>query len=81
MGFDVLDDLIASGDLNPAIRDAMPVFDIVPNRHLTGTLANLASVTFEWSEAVRASGRFDVWRDTTAGIPKDCMGLRRKQRR
>lgn len=28
IGFDVLDDLIESGDLDPAIRDAMPTFDI-----------------------------------------------------
>jgi hypothetical protein len=30
MGFDVLDSLIASGDLDPAVRDAMPVFDYAP---------------------------------------------------
>jgi hypothetical protein len=28
MGLAVLDDLIASGDLDPAIRDAMPIFDM-----------------------------------------------------
>ncbi len=28
MGFDVLDDLIDSGDLDPAIRDRMPTFDL-----------------------------------------------------
>lgn len=28
MGLDVLDDLIASGDLDPAIRDEMPTFDL-----------------------------------------------------
>jgi hypothetical protein len=28
VGLDILDDLIASGDLDAAVRDAMPVFDI-----------------------------------------------------
>jgi hypothetical protein len=28
IGLDVLDDLVASGDLDPAIRDAMPTFDV-----------------------------------------------------
>lgn len=30
MGLEVLDDLVQSGDLDPAIRDAMPVFDVAP---------------------------------------------------
>jgi hypothetical protein len=30
VGLDVLDDLIGSGDLDPAVRDAMPVFDVAP---------------------------------------------------
>ncbi len=30
IGLDVLDDLIDSGDLDPAVRDSMPVFDIAP---------------------------------------------------
>ena len=28
VGLDVLDDLIATGDLDPAVRDAMPTFDL-----------------------------------------------------
>jgi hypothetical protein len=30
MGLDVLDELVESGDLDPAIRDAMPLFDVAP---------------------------------------------------
>ena len=30
VGLDVLDSLIESGDLDPAVRDAMPVFDVEP---------------------------------------------------
>lgn len=38
MGLDVLDDLVQSGDLDPAIRDAMPLFDVAPT-------------TLEWTPA------------------------------
>lgn len=30
MGLDVLDDLVASGDLDPSVRDAMSTFDVAP---------------------------------------------------
>lgn len=74
IGLDVLDDLVASGHLDPAVRAKMPVFDLVPNRHLSNhpTLSALASETFEWSDAVRNSGLFDV--QTIQGtFPKFCV--------
>lgn len=39
MGFDVLDDLIATGDLDPAVRDEMPTYD-------------LRSTVIEWTSAL-----------------------------
>ncbi|MCB9529723.1 MAG: hypothetical protein H6701_15270 [Myxococcales bacterium] len=38
MGLDVLDSLVASGDLDPAVRDAMPTFDLA-GAALTWTMA------------------------------------------
>ncbi len=32
VGLDVLDDLVASGDLDPTVRDAMQTLDLLPNR-------------------------------------------------
>lgn len=43
LDYDLLDDLVASGDLDPAIRDAAPVFD-------------LASGTKEWTPEKAVSG-------------------------
>mgnify|MGYP003598217720 CR=1 FL=1 len=39
LDFDLLDDLVASGDLDPAIRDQIPTYD-------------LASGTKEWTSSV-----------------------------
>jgi hypothetical protein len=68
MGFDVLDDLIASGHLDARFRAEMPVFNLYPNLNFTTPailketpeLARLAQVSFEWSDAIRLSGRFSV---------------------
>ncbi|MGH7326799.1 MAG: hypothetical protein ACREJX_00480, partial [Polyangiaceae bacterium] len=37
VGYDVLDDLVASGDLDPSVRDAMPVY-------------TLAGTSLEWTQ-------------------------------
>jgi Cytochrome c554 and c-prime len=69
MGFDVLDDLIASGHLDPGVRNKMPIFNLYPNlNHAINPavvrampeLGRLAEVSFEWSEAIRSSGFFSA---------------------
>jgi hypothetical protein len=69
MGFDVLDDLITSGHLDPGVRAKMPIFNLYPNINLAinpavvranPELARMAEVSFEWSEAVRSSGFFSA---------------------
>jgi hypothetical protein len=81
IGFDVLDDLVATGHLDDAVRAAMPVFDIIPNRHLDThpTLSALAGETFEWSDAVRNSGVFQsrILRDDA--FPKLCVSTTARQ--
>jgi hypothetical protein len=81
IGFDVLDDLIASGHLDGAIRTAMPEFEIIPNRHLDGhpTLGPLASETFEWSDAVRNSGIFEKRTLNDDAFPKLCVSTTRRR--
>jgi Cytochrome c554 and c-prime len=80
IGRDVLDDLVQTGHLDPALRDRMPTLDLVPNRHLAAVpgLSALGEVTFEWSAATRDSGRFNAFMDTTVRPPKDCIGMQRK---
>jgi hypothetical protein len=82
MGFDVLDDVIASGHLDPAIRAKMPIFSLYPNAVLAKKpevigphpeLRRLAEVSFEWSEAVRESGRFDEADNFKDGAKQDCL--------
>ena len=82
MGFDVLDDLIASGHLDPAIRGKMPIFNLHPNRNYatnaavlreTPEIARLADVSFEWSDAVRSSGIFSV---VSKGLLIDCVAVK-----
>jgi hypothetical protein len=88
MGFDVLDDLIASGHLDPAIRAKMPIFSLYPNAVLANKpevigphpeLRRLGEVSFEWSEAVRNSGRFDAVRNFKDGATQDCIGMKSPQ--
>ena len=38
MGLDVLNDLVDSTDLDPAIRDAMPTLDFLPNEGIAATV-------------------------------------------
>jgi hypothetical protein len=74
IGFDVLDDLVGSGHLDRTLRDAMPTFDIIPNRHLGShpTLSALAGETFEWSNAVIASGVFQAYK-VNGTFQKSCV--------
>jgi hypothetical protein len=78
IGLDVLDELSVSGHLEPSVRAVMPIFDLLPTRHLKQDpeLGALATTTFEWSEASRASKAFEVWQDATGPLPMDCIGMR-----
>jgi hypothetical protein len=62
MGLEIIDDLIESGDLDASIRARMPLFDLLPNRHLASdpVLGELAQNTFEWSELTRQDPGFQV---------------------
>ena len=51
VGLDVLDDLIATGDLDPKFRSQIPTLDLLPNRQKT-------SVTLEWTPAAAADPKF-----------------------
>lgn len=81
IGFDVLDDLVASKHLDGSLRAGMPVFDIVPNRHLADhpTLGALATETFEWSDAIRKSGLFVTRVLNDDAFPKNCVSMMQKQ--
>jgi hypothetical protein len=80
IGLDVLDDLIDSGHLQPSLRERMPTYDLIANRHLADhpTLSGLANATFEWSEAIRESPQFTAWTEQATPFPKECVGLARK---
>lgn len=79
---DVLDDLIGSGHLPPAVRELVPTFDLLPNRALAvpqrPQLAGLAAVSLEWSEATRNAGVFLVRQDSSERPIKDCIGMPRQ---
>lgn len=68
MGLDVLDDLIESRHLDPAVRDAMPTFDFLPK-------PEVRSVTFEWTlEAARDPAEGSS--TDVNGFPALCLGTR-----
>lgn len=79
---DVLDDLIASGHLEPRVRALVTTFDLLPNRALAvpqrPQLAGLGAVSLEWSEATRKSGVFFARQDSSERPPKDCIGMPRQ---
>ena len=82
VGLDVLDDLAASGHLDASVREAMPTYDLLPNRALAASgrpeLANLDEVSMEWSEGTRNSSVFYAREDFTASPVKDCVGMPRR---
>jgi hypothetical protein len=74
MGYDVLDDLIGSGHLDPSLRVRMPIFDLLSNINYADRLPQFREVSFEWSDEVRRSGLFLKGEATTAGQRTYCMG-------
>jgi hypothetical protein len=80
VGLEILEDLNRSGHLERELIDAAPTFDIIPNRHLAEhpELSKLATVTFEWSQNVKDSGRFTTRILRDEAFPKDCVGSIRR---
>ncbi len=60
VGLEVMDDLIASGDLDPKFRDEIKTLDLLPNRQKT-------SVSLEWTPAAA--------KDPAFGFEKQLDGL------
>ena len=81
IGLDVIDDLVGSGHLDRAVRDAIPVFDLLPNRHLATKnrpeFAPLGEVSMEWSTATGASPVFSSATDYAERPPWRCIGMPR----
>ena len=76
IGLEVLDDLITSGHLDPRFRDAMPTFDLLPNRQLAAPeLSELTRVSMEWSAATLSSPVFASRQDASVNPPKSCVGM------
>lgn len=82
VGLEILEDLNRSGHLAREVIDAVPTFDIIPNRHLAEhpELARLAELTFEWSASVKDSGAFATRIVRDEAFAKDCVGSIRRKR-
>jgi Cytochrome c554 and c-prime len=66
IGLDVLDDLVATKDLDPSIVAQMPTLSVaLPNPTADGGVAS----TLEWTAATATGGYTDV----TTGVPMSCV--------
>ena len=86
IGYDVLDDLVGSGHLAPALRDAMSDRTLLLNRNLarpellatTPGLARFAAVSFEWSALTLGSPYFAAPSTRSQGTALySCAGMNR----
>jgi hypothetical protein len=77
IGEDILDGLVEEGYLAREIANAMPVFDLIPNRHLADhpTLSRLAETTFEWSAETLAFDGFAKRTLNDEAFAKHCVRL------
>jgi hypothetical protein len=84
IGLEVLDDLIESGHLDPALREKMPTLDLLPFRRddfgSEPGLEGLSTVSMEWSAASLASSRFVAREDFTQHPPWNCVAMPRRPR-
>jgi hypothetical protein len=84
IGFEVLDDLIESGHLDPALRAQMPTLDLLPFRNddfgSEPGLEGLNSVSMEWSAKTLVSSRFVAREDFTKHPPWNCVAMPRRPR-
>jgi len=86
IGYDVLDDLVASGHLDPAVRSAVTDRTLLLNRNLaqpalvaqTPDLARFANVSFEWSSFTLGSPYFAAPSTRPMGTTEYlCAGMNR----
>ena len=86
IGYDVLDDLVASGHLDRALRDAMTDRTLLLNRTLarpeliavTPELARFNDVSFEWSTFTLNSRYFATASTRSSGTTElSCAGMNR----
>lgn len=81
IGRDILADLVASGHLSDADARAVPIHDLLPNRHLGSAkgappeLVTLGQVSFEWGPATREHGNFRRTMQTTTLGVEECIGM------
>jgi hypothetical protein len=77
VGLEVLDDLVATSHLDPAVKSLIPTFDLLPNKDNASHpgLAALDKVSMEWSAGTRASKLFYARPDFTTRPQKDCVGM------
>jgi hypothetical protein len=84
IGFDVLDDLVESGHLDPTLRNRMTTLDLLPFRRddfgSEPGLEGLNAVSMEWSAATLASSRFVAREDFTQHPPWNCVAMPRRPR-
>ena len=84
IGFEVLDDLIVTGHLDPALRGSMTTLDLLPFRRddfgSEPGLDGLNAVSMEWSAATLASSRFVAREDFTQHPPWNCVAMPRRPR-
>jgi hypothetical protein len=75
IGLDVLDDLIESNHLASSVREAMPRFEILPNRYGRPLPGEDPTVSLEWTRerglnSIRGSSSgFDVCVESSAARP------------
>jgi hypothetical protein len=68
IGLDVLDDLIASGDLSESFREKMPVFTLSPARNASPPWS--PELTIEWTREIAAMRNYGFL-DAVEGRPAD----------
>lgn len=74
---DVLQQLVDEDYLEQEAFAAMPVFELIPNRHLADDpeLGQLAQLSFEWSAATRSHAGFTQRTLNDEAYPKECVSL------
>ncbi|HTM44286.1 MAG TPA: multiheme c-type cytochrome [Polyangiaceae bacterium] len=74
---EVLEELQLGGYLAPSVVQSMPIFELIPNRHLADhpTLSRLAQVSFEWGPETLAYAGFTQRTLNDEAFPKRCVSL------
>jgi hypothetical protein len=72
LDYDVIDDLIASGDLDPRFREQVRTLSLLPNR---GTASPQAAFNLEWTRDRAKAQGFQEVPSSEQRIPFDCLNL------